>query len=256
MVLESGCCHWMNSGFGVHQYGLNERLGLGIWMYSPGKLIVFNFKCIGSVNNNIGWEVLGNTSGRGKHFRRENRVTAELVFGSDPTRCRPYTYCCIRMLADCEWNAVRVAWMLKKLALDIRVTDWAVHVIGLIQTFFFANLVCFIGVANVSEIWHMRSCVAVLVSLFTKFTDNTIGRTADRTTGCILFAQHRPCKLFDSLLHVQSNIDEERDAFATQAAQDWETILLHRARELATGATGFGQEPYMSSNAVHNKPVV
>ena len=36
-------------------------------------------------------------------------------------------------------------------------------------------------------------------------------------------------------VHVVTARGAERDAFAAQAASDWETILLHRARELVPG---------------------
>ena len=52
---------------------------------------------------------------------------------------------------------------------------------------------------------------------------------------------NRPCELSDCLHHVQSNVAEEKDAFSRQAVRDWETILLHRARELATGMKGIVQ---------------
>jgi hypothetical protein len=43
-----------------------------------------------------------------------------------------------------------------------------------------------------------------------------------------------PATLADHV-HVATALGAERDAFAAQAASDWESILLHRARELAPG---------------------
>ncbi|XP_035673955.1 jasmonate O-methyltransferase-like isoform X1 [Branchiostoma floridae] len=44
-----------------------------------------------------------------------------------------------------------------------------------------------------------------------------------------------PCPLPDAVFHMVSSCGEAKEAFAKQAAQDWELILLQRARELAPG---------------------
>ncbi|XP_078576710.1 uncharacterized protein LOC144862237 [Branchiostoma floridae x Branchiostoma japonicum] len=44
-----------------------------------------------------------------------------------------------------------------------------------------------------------------------------------------------PCPLPDAVFHMVSSCGEAKEQFATQAAQDWETILLQRARELTPG---------------------
>ncbi|XP_066286887.1 uncharacterized protein [Branchiostoma lanceolatum] len=44
-----------------------------------------------------------------------------------------------------------------------------------------------------------------------------------------------PCPLPDAVLHMVSSCVEARQQFAKQAAQDWELILLQRARELTPG---------------------
>ncbi|XP_078598037.1 uncharacterized protein LOC144874088 [Branchiostoma floridae x Branchiostoma japonicum] len=44
-----------------------------------------------------------------------------------------------------------------------------------------------------------------------------------------------PCSLPDAVFHMVSSCEEAKEAFAKQAAQDWELILLLRARELAPG---------------------
>ena len=47
----------------------------------------------------------------------------------------------------------------------------------------------------------------------------------------------RPCNLKSSIFHLDpSNSLEENDAFAKAAKEDWEQILLCRAKELAAGA--------------------
>ncbi|XP_035663713.1 jasmonate O-methyltransferase-like [Branchiostoma floridae] len=44
-----------------------------------------------------------------------------------------------------------------------------------------------------------------------------------------------PCSLPDAVFHMVSSCEEVKEQFAKQAAQDWELILLLRARELAPG---------------------
>ncbi|XP_014671479.1 PREDICTED: benzoate carboxyl methyltransferase-like [Priapulus caudatus] len=44
-----------------------------------------------------------------------------------------------------------------------------------------------------------------------------------------------PCKITDGLHPTQITVAEEREMFRRQAAEDWETILVHRARELQPG---------------------
>ena len=44
-----------------------------------------------------------------------------------------------------------------------------------------------------------------------------------------------PCQLYDVIHVAESHDSQERSLFAAQAAKDWTTILLHRAKELAPG---------------------
>jgi len=46
-----------------------------------------------------------------------------------------------------------------------------------------------------------------------------------------------PCSVTGGLLHYQSQNPDERDLFSKQAAADWETFLLMRAKELSPGGT-------------------
>jgi len=44
-----------------------------------------------------------------------------------------------------------------------------------------------------------------------------------------------PCDITGALHHSMITIPEEAEAFKKQAAKDWETILLHRTKELCPG---------------------
>ncbi|XP_014667544.1 PREDICTED: uncharacterized protein LOC106809100 [Priapulus caudatus] len=46
----------------------------------------------------------------------------------------------------------------------------------------------------------------------------------------------RPCNITDGLHSTEITVAEEREMFKRQAAEDWENILVHRARELQPGA--------------------
>lgn len=45
----------------------------------------------------------------------------------------------------------------------------------------------------------------------------------------------KPCSVTGALHHTMITIPEEAEKFKKQAAKDWETILLARAKELAPG---------------------
>ena len=45
----------------------------------------------------------------------------------------------------------------------------------------------------------------------------------------------KPCDITGALHHTMITIPEEAEVFKKQAAKDWETILLNRAKELAPG---------------------
>ena len=45
----------------------------------------------------------------------------------------------------------------------------------------------------------------------------------------------RPCDVTGALHHTMITVPEEKKKFQNQAAKDWETILLARAKELAPG---------------------
>ena len=44
-----------------------------------------------------------------------------------------------------------------------------------------------------------------------------------------------PCNITDGLIHFQAENAKERELFTRQAASDWETFLLMRAKELSSG---------------------
>ena len=45
-----------------------------------------------------------------------------------------------------------------------------------------------------------------------------------------------PCNITGALHHSMITIPEEAEVFKKQAAKDWETILLNRAKEMASGS--------------------
>ena len=45
-----------------------------------------------------------------------------------------------------------------------------------------------------------------------------------------------PCDITGALHHSMITIPEEAEAFKKQAAKDWETILLNRAKEMDSGS--------------------
>lgn len=45
----------------------------------------------------------------------------------------------------------------------------------------------------------------------------------------------KPCSVTGALHHTMITVPEEAEKFQKQAAKDWETILLARAKELAPG---------------------
>ena len=45
----------------------------------------------------------------------------------------------------------------------------------------------------------------------------------------------KPCSVTGALHHTMITLPEEAEKFQKQAAKDWETLLLARAKELATG---------------------
>ena len=47
----------------------------------------------------------------------------------------------------------------------------------------------------------------------------------------------RPCQLKDAIHVLESRDSREKALFAAQAAKDWCTILLHRAKELVPGTS-------------------
>lgn len=49
-----------------------------------------------------------------------------------------------------------------------------------------------------------------------------------------------PCSLAGGLFHHQCQNPDERELFSKQAAADWETFLLTRAKELSPGTLKFG----------------
>ena len=49
----------------------------------------------------------------------------------------------------------------------------------------------------------------------------------------------RPCDVTGALHHTMITVPEEKKKFQNQAAKDWETILLARAKELASGKYTF-----------------
>ncbi|XP_014679553.1 PREDICTED: uncharacterized protein LOC106819427 [Priapulus caudatus] len=49
------------------------------------------------------------------------------------------------------------------------------------------------------------------------------------------FLSKQPCTVTDGLQPAEITVAEEREMFKRQAAEDWETILVHRARELRPG---------------------
>ena len=44
-----------------------------------------------------------------------------------------------------------------------------------------------------------------------------------------------PCDITGALSHTMITVPEEAEKFRSQAAKDWETILLARAKEMASG---------------------
>lgn len=64
----------------------------------------------------------------------------------------------------------------------------------------------------------------------------------------------KPCSVTGALHHTMITIPEEAEKFQNQAAKDWETILLARAKEMASGKQLFVSSS-MTSYKEHN-PVI
>ena len=47
--------------------------------------------------------------------------------------------------------------------------------------------------------------------------------------------REKPCDITGSLHHTMITVPEEAEKFRSQAAKDWETLLLARAKEMASG---------------------
>lgn len=47
--------------------------------------------------------------------------------------------------------------------------------------------------------------------------------------------REKPCDVTGALHHTMITIPEEAERFRIQAAKDWETLLLARAKEMASG---------------------
>lgn len=47
--------------------------------------------------------------------------------------------------------------------------------------------------------------------------------------------REKPCDVTGALHHTMITVPEEAERFRIQAAKDWETLLLARAKEMASG---------------------
>ncbi|EDO41987.1 predicted protein [Nematostella vectensis] len=64
--------------------------------------------------------------------------------------------------------------------------------------------------------------------------DNSV--TFGFSSSCMHWLRDKPCDITGALCHIMGTDVKEKEAFARQAAKDWETILLHRAAELKSGS--------------------
>ena len=59
--------------------------------------------------------------------------------------------------------------------------------------------------------------------------------------------QKKPCNIMGALHHTMIRNQVEKEAFQHQAAIDWETVLLHRAKEMKLGIESYLLETFYLS---------